>query len=132
MRKNSARRRNGLVLAIALVAIAIASVVLLAIVKTAVAERRAMDVRQWQAQALWLADSGLERAAARLAADPDYRGETWHVPADELDGKAAAVVRIEIEPDGAIESRRQIRVQADYPDTSLNRARCSRQIAVDL
>ena len=28
-------------------------------------------------QAEWLAESGVERAVARLAGDTSYRGETW-------------------------------------------------------
>jgi hypothetical protein len=110
-----------------------ATLIFLAILKTAVAERGAMETRQWQEQAAWLAESGLERAAARLAADPGYRGETWTIPAAELGGQDGAVVRIEVEPDAEQpERRRRVSVQADYPDDPRHRARRSKEIAVRL
>ena len=37
----------------------------------------------WNAQAQLLVESGMERAAAQLAADADYSGETWKIPAEE-------------------------------------------------
>jgi len=95
-------RRGGAVLVIAIACIAVASVIFLAILKTAVAERGAMRTLQWREQAGWLVESGLERAAARLTADPAYPGETWKIPAGQLGlGQVdAAVVRIAVEPVG--------------------------------
>lgn len=123
-------KRRGIVLFIAIVATAMAALVFMAILKTAVAERRAMETRQWQEQAAWLAESGARRAAAKLEADPDYQGETWTIPADELGGEDAAVVQIEIAPDDEHADRRRVRVEADYPDDPTHRARWSKETAV--
>lgn len=125
----TAPERRGVVLFIAIVCTAMAALVFLAILKTAVAERRALETRQWQEQASWLVESGLQRAAARLAAEPDYQGETWKIPAAELGGRDGAVVRIQVEPDGD-EAGRRVSVQADYPDAPEHRARQSKQIVV--
>ena len=35
-------------------------------------------------QAVWLADSAIERAMARLQVEPNYRGETWQISAAEF------------------------------------------------
>ena len=127
--KGSARR-GAVVLILAIVCVAVASVMFLAILQTAVAERGAMDTRDALQQAAWLAESGLQRAAARLAADPAYQGETWKIAADELGGGAAAVVRIEVEPVPGDPRRRLVRVQADYPDAPVHRARRTKQATI--
>ncbi len=79
-----------------------------------------------------MAESALDRAAARLAADPGFRGETWNIPAERLGGRDAGVVRIEVlaVPDHA--DRRLVRARADYPTTGTRRARESREIAIVL
>ncbi len=48
-------------------------------------------------QAIWLADAGIRRAAARLATDADYAGERWQIEAEQLGGNHAAAVEIRIE-----------------------------------
>ena len=65
--------RRGAVLLVALVAIAVASVVFTSLLRLSVAERRRVQTEAWQVQAAWLAESGLERAAARLDADAAYQ-----------------------------------------------------------
>ena len=80
-------------------------------------------------QAEWLAESGVQRALARLAGDRDYPGETWSLTAaiwaertaagERLHHaraeSAAAVVTIAVERVPATRKRRRVRVQADYP-----------------
>jgi hypothetical protein len=83
-------------------------------------------------QADWLAESGIERAAARLAIDPDYRGETWSIPADALGGPSPAVVSIKAGPHRDGPDRRLVTVQADYPSDTDRRVRSSKQSVVDL
>ena len=126
------RSRGGMVMFVAIACLGIAALVFLAILKTAVAERSAIETRHRLEQAGWLAESGLERAAARLAADPTYGGETWSVPAAELDGKAGAAVRIRVEPIDGRADRRLVRVEADYPDAPHHRARRSKQAFIDV
>lgn len=125
-------RRRGVILIIAIVCTAVASVMFLAIVQMAAAERNALRVEAWRQQARWLAESALDRAAARLAGDPDYQGETWNVPAAELDSPDAAVVEIEVRSVPEQPHRRVVLVRADYPDDPQHRARRSKQINVQL
>jgi len=132
VRQTFASPRCGMVMFVAIACLSIAALVFLAILKTAVAERAAIDTRHRLEQAGWLAESALERAAARLAADPGYRGETWSIPAAELDGKAGAAVTIRVEPIDGRADRRLVRVEAQYPDAPHHRARRSKQAFMDV
>jgi hypothetical protein len=58
------------------VVVMICSALLVSLTTQMVAAHRLLDRRERQQQSLWLARSGLERAAARLLQDPKYRGET--------------------------------------------------------
>jgi Tfp pilus assembly protein PilV len=122
-----------------LICVMVALAILLSLVKLAAAGRRMVDQQSWQVQAVWLAESGLERAAWRLAADGDYPGETWTLPADQLavdqsfaSVPDAAVVQIRVETIPEQPNRRLVRVQADYPDHPQHRARESAQAVVEL
>ena len=129
-RTRGARRSDGVILIVAIVCIAMASVMLLAILQTAVAERKAVETEAWRQQHSWLAESGLERAAAQLAADPSYQGETWNISADELGGKENGVVLIEVQPLPDAPENRKIRVRADFPDDPQHRARRTKETTV--
>jgi len=126
------RRRRGAVLVMVLVCMMVALVILTSLVKLAAAGRRMTDRQAWQVQASWLAESGLERAAWRLAADADYTGETWTLSADQLAAADAAVVRIEVETIPEQPNRRLVRIRADYPDHPQHRSRQSKQAVVQL
>ena len=125
-------RRPGVILVIAIVCIAVASVIFLAVLRTAVAERGALRAEAWRQQALWLAESGVERAAARLAADSGYQGETWNVPADQLAADTGGVVEIEVQAVPQRPDHRLVRVRADFPDDPQHRARKSKQVLIQL
>ena len=115
-----------------LVCMMVALVILTSLVTLAAAGRRMTDRQAWQVQATWLAESGLERAAWRLAADADYTGETWTLSAGQMAAADAAVVRIEVETIPEQPNRRLVRVRADYPDHPQHRARQTKQAVVQL
>lgn len=124
--------RRGAALIVALVAIAVATVVFMSTLRLAVAEREALQVEAWRAQAAWLVESGLERAAAKLAADPQYQGETWRVAGAALGGKLGAAVQIDVQPLPDQPERRSVHVRADYPDHPQRRARQSKQVVIEV
>jgi Tfp pilus assembly protein PilX len=134
-RKNRTRtlhRRRGMVLIIFLVCLAVAAAMIAATARIALTAHRATQTVSSSAQARLLAESGGERAAAKLAADAAYSGETWTVPAAELGGQDAGVVRIQVKPAAGEEKRRTIAIQADFPDDPVNYARQEKEIIVDL
>lgn len=125
-------RHRGAALVIALVAMTIVAAVLVLLARQSVIERRGLQRDSWQAQAAWLAESALDRAAARLAADRDYAGETWNLSADDLGTGRAAVVTIDVQEVENEAGRRVVRVRADYPDDPQQRVRQTEQIVVEI
>ncbi len=90
--------RRGGALIVVLVCITVASAILVSLVRLGVAQRREAEVRDWETQAVWLAESGLDRAAARLAVDPKYGGETWTIPSSVFGGNKSGRVEIAVRP----------------------------------
>jgi len=101
-----------------------------ALLKAGLTQREQVKAQEHRLQAEWLAESGIQRATARLAADPDYKGETWEVPARDLDSADDALVAITVEPARGAKGR-TVRVQADYPRDPTRRARHSRVIDIE-
>jgi type II secretory pathway component PulK len=124
------RPRRGLALLIALVCLVVIASIMGWIVRAAILERQALESAQWRAQAQWLAQSGLERAAARLAGDGNFSGETWIIPAAEFDRRQGGRVTIEVQTTAAHPGARQVRVTAFYPDRLNDRAQASRRALV--
>jgi hypothetical protein len=112
-----------------------------ALLKVGIAHRDQVRGQVGRLQAEWLAQSGIDRALARLSADPDYRGETWKLAPRDLDVSEtpatdrgpAAIVLIKVEKPTSTSggARRLIKVQADFPPDLPRRARHSTQILVE-
>jgi hypothetical protein len=68
-----------------------------------------------RAQAAWLAEAGVRRGAAQLAADATFTGEGWLVPAKELSRPADARVEITIERTEDAPELAHITAVAAYP-----------------
>ncbi len=115
-----------------MVAIAVAGMMAVSIVRFSLVARRAGRVEAWRVQADWLAESALERAAARLASDSTYKGETWTIPADAFDGSEDAAVKIDVAAVADQPDRRAVSVRADYPNHSHNRARQVKQTVLHI
>ncbi|MCH8828904.1 MAG: hypothetical protein IID45_04925 [Planctomycetes bacterium] len=124
--------RRGAALIFAMIALLLASVIGAALLKTALAQRRQARREQNRAQSEWLAESGLERAAALLARDASYKGETWNVAAKELGGNQAGRVIIEVAPVPTDSNRRRVTVIADFPAGTQKRSRSRKTFAINL
>jgi hypothetical protein len=133
------RVRRGVMTVIAIVCTVVAAAMMVIAVRRALAESRLSQLDVRQAQCRWLLESGLERAAARLAADPKYAGEIWRIPGqsitDRPDPKAqqeTAVVRIDVTTPADQPLRRQVTVRADWPEDPQLRARHDKRATVQL
>jgi hypothetical protein len=127
-----------------LVCLVIVTLISGALLKVGIAHRDQVRAQGHKLQAEWLAQSGIDRAIDRLAAKPDYTGETWELSDRDLDlaelssaqPGPAAVVRINVERPSAVGAgaavMRLIKVQADYPPDPPRRTRHSMQIQVEL
>ena len=145
-RNRHSQKRRGAILVLAIVCVAITMSIMALLVRFAFMHHGAQKSQHRAAQANWLVESAIDRAAARLAIDPSYTGETWKIPAEDFfvskqaSGQAsaaappgkAALVRIAVKPVAARAEARTIHVAADYPDDPQYRARRSKQIAIAL
>ena len=136
-------RRPAAILIVALVTLLVVSSLVLSMVKRALDDRRQLRQEHELQQVELLVDAGLRRAAIRLAADADFDGETWDIPATELSGHCDARIVIEVAPapadvslaedsptegsdDEPASEAQLIRVIAEYPvgsETSIRRTR---------
>jgi hypothetical protein len=114
--------------ALLLVCLLIVAIIGGALLRIGAAERQRMTGEERRLQAEWLVESGLERAAARLAAGGDYAGETWDLAPGDLGRSHPARVTIRVEPVANTPERRLVRVQADYPRDATLRARASKRL----
>jgi Tfp pilus assembly protein PilV len=115
---------------VVLVCIVLVSMVTLSLIKITLAQRSQSQRELWRMQSSWLVESGIERAAAKIAIDGGYAGETWSVAADELGGGRAGEVRIVVQPMDGRDDARQVRVEAVFPAGTDQRAKSSKQVIV--
>ena len=80
-----------------------------------VMERREARRAEEQQQVRWLTEAGVRRAAARLAADPAYTGETWFIEAGEIDRPSPAAIEISVSPGNTAASSFALTAKATYP-----------------
>jgi hypothetical protein len=118
-------------LVVIVVCFAVAATLFVLLARSAISQRRAADTHYWNLQAQWLGEAALERAAARLAKDPKYDGETWTVPAKEFVANRAGVARIQVEKDADHPGRRLVRVEAVYPDDPVHCCRWEKQVVME-
>jgi hypothetical protein len=118
----------------ALVCLLVMTLICGSLLRTIQTQRALVRSEERRLQADWLAESGLERACARLANDAEYQGETWSVTADQLGGKdnAAVTIQVAARPGKDGEIQRLVSVQADYPSDPSRRVRARRQAIVDI
>lgn len=125
------RRRRATTMIIALAALLLVSLAGGQLLRSLAQSQRQSRQYHRSLQAMWLAESGLARAAARLQRDGGYPGETWRptISGDEAVSEQSSFGRVEIVvlQDEADPSRRQIRVTATFPDDPTHRALCTRQ-----
>jgi hypothetical protein len=124
--------RRGAAMIVLLAALAVMMIMFLAAVKLALVQRKTIALNAWQVQAGWLADSGVQRAAARLTADASYHGETWNVSPQDINGRDGGTVAIRVEPAPGKPDRRTIHVEADYPSDPQQRARETRELIINV
>ena len=137
---------RGMTVVAVLVCLIILTLVSGAIMKVSVAHRDLARRQEYRLQAEWLAESGAQRAIARLGRDRDYAGETWSVsrydlglspaapaektPLEPSETAARITIAVTHVPDNA--NRRRVHIQADYPLAEPSRSRHSREITIDL
>ncbi len=125
-------RRRGIAVLVAVVCVSIAAAVMVGIIHLALQGYRQAELDERRTQACWIAESGVDLAAARLRADHRYSGENWRLAAASIGGRHDAEVRIEVQPVDGQTAWRQVRVVADYPVDLPYRVRETREFRIEL
>ncbi len=142
------RSRQGMTLLLVIVCMVVLTTIVGAMVRQLAVSSQQIRVRNRKAQAGWLAESGIQRAAFRMKQDSGYVGETWEVAGSELGHRYDGRVSIEVKRVGNAEanapnnaaatesesddSTGQVRVTvtAVYPVESKYRSTVRKQITV--
>jgi hypothetical protein len=122
--------RRGGIMVIAMVCLVITTLILGSLLKMVTMHHTQMRYEQQRIQADWLAEAGLERAADKLTADPNYSGETWQIPAAEMGGEQGGSVQIAIEPAPGHPDQRIVSVAAIFPTETKRFAKRSKKVTV--
>jgi type II secretory pathway component PulK len=125
------RSRSGVVLVAVLVALLVVMLISTAIVRGLVVQHRLARTEQQRVQAFWFAESAVQRARARLAAAPDYEGETWQIELPQS-GYAMSQALIRIEPIENEPNKRTIIIEARLPNDPIDGVLQQRSLVVDL
>lgn len=115
-------RRRGAVMVVAVICLMLVTALLASALKSVTTGRKQVRQEQMRLQAVWLAEAGLERAAAQVAANADYAGETWKIAAADLDGIHTGRVVITVQPGGDAAEMRRVKVTATYPEATVRSA----------
>jgi Tfp pilus assembly protein PilX len=112
-RRRGCQRRSGLVLVAALVCLLIVTSIVGSMLQSALRARRQLHAERDRRQTELLLAAGASRAAARLASEPEYRGDAWNLPAEEIVGLGEGRVTTEISRNNDNEPW-QLHVVAEY------------------
>ena len=124
-RKTHRLRPAGAVLIATLVCLAVVMTLLGSMLLALLRTGRQLHVERDLRQCELLLQAGLERAAYRLATQPDYRGETWTLGENEISSAGKGQVTISLET-GERGEPRQLYIAAEYPfgtESSIRRTR---------
>ena len=131
MRTSSRTHRRGVAMVATIATLTLMIFVFVALLRLGLAEKAQVRAEERRMRASWLAESGLERAVARLNAARDYPGETWEIAAEELGGRDPAVVLIRVEPIADRPGARRVSARADYPRDASSRARQTKTTVIE-
>jgi hypothetical protein len=129
-RKTCPPRQRAFMLIAVLVSLTLVMMLFAAWIKTVARAGEQLRAQQYRLQAEYLVDSALGRAAAQLAANPRYTGETWRPTVHGAGADRTGNVTIEIVAAPEPAARRLLRVVADYPEHGIDRARRSKEIQI--
>jgi type II secretory pathway component PulK len=114
----------------ALIAFLLASLLIAGLLRTVSMSHRQMKREEFRIQAAFLADAGCARAMARLKNNPEFKSETWAVPATELMADRTATVELTVTRDPQSLKKQTISAVVEYPSGHTDRVRITRNVAL--
>jgi type II secretory pathway component PulK len=118
------------VLVAAIVCLLVAMLVGAGLVRSLAVQHRVSRDEQRHLQALWLAESAVQRAWVRCENDAAYEGETWQVKLRSASGLRTAKVVIEVSGQDNQSDGRRVRIEAIWPDDPLYRSVRHREFVI--
>jgi len=125
-------KRQGAILAMALVCLLVVGIFSLSAARRLVDQHRLTTHQQYRLQSLWLAESAQRRAVAMLNLNRDYEGETWRIGPDTFANGKSGVAVIQVTTIATDHSQRQIVVESRYPDSDVFRVAHRMQVRIEL
>ena len=130
-RQTDRKARPGVILAAVLVSLLVVMMLGAALTKAVLLYHRQSRVAEQRQQSFWLAESAVQRAIHALGKSPDYKGETWKVPAEILGAGRSGVVTIRVEKTAEPRAGRRIHVEAQYPEDTVQRILFEREVVIE-
>ena len=109
---STARRRRGVVLALAIATLVLTLLMAAILIQSVVQHRRHARRELQQLQAFWLAESAYRFAVVQLQADPSYEGAPWRVQLDRHGERQSGVADIEVSAVAGTPGQRQLEITA--------------------
>ncbi len=98
--RQNANQRHATVLICVLACMAVVTALVTSTAQMALQTRKSMRLQHQLRQVEQLLEAGIDRAAQRLANDPEYTGEIWKLLPTTFSGGEEATVTIEVSADG--------------------------------
>ena len=123
------RRRRGMTLLIVVLCLFVLTTLLGAMIRHLQLSSRQAKIVGHRAQAMWIAESAIERAVAVLSVDNEYSSEVWRATVNPAIDRDA---RVDINVvDAGVGNTREVSVVVEFPADSPFAARFAKTVLVD-
>lgn len=119
--------RRGTVIIITMVVLLILMAISATLVSSVVQTRTQFVREEQRLQTALIADAGLSRAIAQLRTNGKFAGETWQIPAEQLNGVSPASVVISV---ADVAGERIVSAAAAYPLETPKPIRITRELRI--
>lgn len=113
-RHSNTTRRRGIVSVVVLIVLMLITTMIAQYARRALGDRRQTRLEMQHQQTIQLAEAGLRRALAKVAADAEFQSETWQVPAGVIHQTNIGSVEISVQ-DGQATVVARYPVNVDHP-----------------
>ena len=113
--------RRATVLVAVVASLFIVMLIAMALLRGLVMQQRQMRAAERELQALWLTESAISRASARLRHNQEYVGETWHIDGKQLAGQRGGEVHIRVAASENNPDAHAIYVETNFPNHPMHR-----------